>query len=1227
MNMFDIVIESLRSIVVAMLLFLLWRRGRKESLSIHAGWREILCGVVLVLLASVLDITDNFPALNKFVIIGDTRTEAFLEKVVGYLGGYILLFIGFWRWIFLAAELEETHAYLQVKETYFRALVETSTDWIWAVDDKGRYRYASPRVTDLLGYSPEEVIGLTPFDFMPSEEADRVGALFARIAATQRPFFLLENICLHKDGHSVVLETSGIPLFDQAGCFIGYQGVDRDITERIQKERLLRESEARFRALFDGSDLGMIVADIQTHRFVDVNPAICTMLGYTRAELLTKGIEHIHPPENLPRVLEIFDRQVRGDMHVASDIPVLRQNGSVFHADISVSKLKIDGEFCMAGIFTDITKRRQTEEALRKSEKSLHRAQEVAHVGSWVLDIPGDHIQWSDETYRIFGIPPGTPLTLERFADCIHPDDRENVLATWDAALRGARYDIEHRILVADQTRWVRECGEVDFSPEGTARLGIGSVQDITERKLTEEALRATNEVLRSVIENAPVRVFWKDRDSRYLGCNTAFAHDAGLDTPQETIGATDFDMVWKAQAEMYRADDRIVMDSDCSKLGFEEPQTTPDGKLIWLRTSKVPLRDAQQQVYGVLGIYEDITERKRILDELEHYRQQLEQLVEERTADLRTAHNRLVDTQFAMDSVGIGIQWLDFQSGRIFYVNRFAASSLGYTQEEMLQLHVWDIDPNLSKESFSELRESIRQQKFAEHETVHRAKDGHDTPVEVSVYYQDSSDDRPARFIAFVKDISQRKAAEYILIQAKETAEAANRAKTLFLSNMSHELRTPLNAILGFSQLLARDERITDDQRQNIATINRAGNHLLSLINDVLEISRIEAGRTTVQNENFDLTETLAIIQEMVRLRTEQKGLTFSVEKKGALPQFVKGDAHHLRQVLINLLANAVKYTDHGQIGLHLIPQGDRILFEVTDTGCGIAAEDLSHIFHAFYQTENGIAKGEGTGLGLTISQEFVRLMGGTIHVTSEPGRGSKFAFSIPLPQTDSPTVTPARTRVLSLAPNQASVRVLVTEDNDDNRSLLVLLLQNAGFEVHAAANGREAVQTFQSWQPDFIWMDMRMPVMNGYAATEAIRALPGGAGVKIVALTASAFHEDREAILAAGCDDLLGKPFDQDRIFQLMGQQLHLEYSYSHVDPDSASNSNKTVLDLTEVAADLRAEMRKAAEELDVEACQEIVERLRVLAPSAAANLDKLLQDFNFDRILTELDRHVMK
>ena len=461
---------------------------------------------------------------------------------------------------------------------------------------------------------------------------------------------------------------------------------------------------------------------------------------------------------------------------------------------------------------------------------------------------------------------------------------------------------------------------------------------------------------------------------------------------------------------------------------------------------------------------------------------------------------------------------------------------------------------------------------------------------------------------------------AERDLLRARDAAEAANHAKSVFLANMSHELRTPLNAILGFAELMARDESVPAGQRHNLETIARSGHHLLTLINDILEISKIEAGRLTLQPAPCDLIELVETVVEAMELRARQAGLAVGLHMTAAVPHYIRTDAGKLRQILINLLANAVKFTPHGSVDLDVgVNVGDMpmLVFVVRDTGVGIAADELESIFRPFYQTEQGARASEGTGLGLTIARQYAQLLGGELTATSELGAGSVFTLRLPVAVAESAVQTPPLHRVLGVADGQPRWRVLIVEDRPDNQRLLEQLMQRVGFETHIANNGEEALAAFTSWHPDFIWMDMRMPVMDGYEATRRVRALPGGHLVKIAALTASAFREDRESILVAGCDEVLAKPLEEEKLFDVMERLLGVRFRYAAVGT-AGEAAAAAALDLTQLPAALCHELARAARQLDVEATQIAIDRIRGSDSALAEELTALLRSYRFDRIL---------
>ncbi len=469
---------------------------------------------------------------------------------------------------------------------------------------------------------------------------------------------------------------------------------------------------------------------------------------------------------------------------------------------------------------------------------------------------------------------------------------------------------------------------------------------------------------------------------------------------------------------------------------------------------------------------------------------------------------------------------------------------------------------------------------------------------------------------------------------QAEEAAQVANQAKSTFLANMSHELRSPLNAILGFAQILTRSQQLDKENQQNVGIISRSGEHLLSLINQVLDLSKIEAGRTTLNENHFDFYRLLDDLGDMFHLKADDKRLQLLFEREPSVPQYLYTDEVKVRQVLINLLNNALKFTNEGGITVRInaktietdLKQQQRsvIEFEVEDTGPGIASDELDELFTAFVQTEVGKQSQEGTGLGLPISRKFVQIMGGDMLVSSEVGRGTTFQFQIQCQLSEATHIKlPAQEkRVIALAPNQPRYRILIVDDKWSSRQLLIKLLNPLGFELKEAENGQEAIDIWDEWQPHLIWMDMRMPVMDGYEAIQQIRAHTKGQATAIVALTASVLEEERALVLDAGCDDFLRKPFKEADIFDLMHKHIGVNYVYedSGDAADSSNDDEETKLEnlkteIVQLPSELSAELQEVAEAADLEAILPIIEVIGENNKPLAKTLTQLVNAFRFD------------
>lgn len=461
----------------------------------------------------------------------------------------------------------------------------------------------------------------------------------------------------------------------------------------------------------------------------------------------------------------------------------------------------------------------------------------------------------------------------------------------------------------------------------------------------------------------------------------------------------------------------------------------------------------------------------------------------------------------------------------------------------------------------------------------------------------------------------------------AKEAADAANIAKSTFIATMSHELRTPLNAILGFSELLSLDESLTAKQKETLAIINRSGAHLLSMINDVLDISKIEAGRLILDIQAFDLIDLLHDIGEMISVRAATKKLEFVLDIAPNIARFIKADSGKLRQVLINLLGNAIKFTHQGKVILRADTQSVAsvittvLTIEVIDTGIGIPEQELADLFHPFVQLVQKKSDTEGTGLGLAISESLINLMGGHISVSSVFGEGSIFKIELPIVLASASDIIEHKVfqRVVGLAPDQPTCRLLVVDDNADNRLLLVTLLTNMGFQVREAENGEQAIRLFEQWQPALCWMDMRMPNTDGYAATTKIRQLKGGDKVKIIALTASAFKEQHTHIINAGCDAVLHKPFHIPDICATLTKYLGVNFEYQETTTPVALATGEISIEMfSKLSPIVRQQLHEAALNLDTEETARIIALIHNTLPDIADYLQTLAQTYQFEQLI---------
>jgi two-component system, sensor histidine kinase and response regulator len=726
------------------------------------------------------------------------------------------------------------------------------------------------------------------------------------------------------------------------------------------------------------------------------------------------------------------------------------------------------------------------------------------------------------------------------------------------------------------------------------------------DRAVAETALLESEQKYRILVETSLNMIWSLDIEGRYTFVNQAVKRIYGYE-PKAMIGRlfTDFsppeqrELDWQLFQDVLRGDPCVHQESK---------QIGRYGRNIYLTFNANLLKDSQGNIIGVTGTANDITDRKLYEQALQR-RSEQDSLLSNIS---RTLLNSDLETAIAFTLEGIGkfikadrvcifkyfdgdrfsmtYEWCDDSiepaietSKNLFFVN------YPWLQKKLLPGKPFQIEnietlpPEAVAEKFALQSRNIKS--LLNIPLIYGEKIvgciGLDSVHSYQIWTAD--DINLLRLVGeLISSVQARYNAEEQLKEAKEAAEVANHAKSEFLANMSHELRTPLNAILGFAQLMNRDESLDRDLKENLEIIHNSGEHLLNLINDILDMSKIEAGKISFQENSFDLHNLLRSLIDLFDIKASDKNLKLVLDTTENLPQHISTDESKLRQVLINLLSNAIKFTKQGSVTLRVREQGTikageageaeeageamgknsssvspipytptpKILtFEVEDTGAGIAAEEIESIFKPFVQSEVGIKSSGGTGLGLPISQKFVRLMGGELDVMSKPNQGSIFQFSIPVRFTEVAAISKqqSRLKVIGIVPGQPKYRLLLVDDKWESRKLLTQLLAPIDFEVKEAENGQQAIDLWFDWEPHLIFMDMQMPVINGYEATQKIKSHLKGQATVIIALTASALENEKAVILSLGCDGFIRKPFREAEIFSAIAEHLGVQYIYT--------------------------------------------------------------------------------
>ncbi len=780
----------------------------------------------------------------------------------------------------------------------------------------------------------------------------------------------------------------------------------------------------------------------------------------------------------------------------------------------------------------------------------------------------------------------------------LHPDDYAGVVESiQESAKTLAPWQHEYRVKFEDGTIHSLLGNALPELENDGSVLWHGFITDITEHKKAEMELAESRERYRGLSEASFEAIFFSEK-GLCIEQNQAAEAMFGYTTEEATVR---YGTEWIVPEFREMVMDKMIT-------GYEKPYEAvalrKDGTTFpcVLRGKMMHFKGRNIRVTSLT----DITDRKKAEQEVNRVAARL---------------------ALAAKAGGVGIWDYDIANNILVWDDQMFAI-YGVAKENFTGAYeAWlrGIHPDDMERGDAEIRMAIHGEQ--EFNTEFRVcwPDGsvHNIRALATVQHDDSG--IPQRMVGTNWDITEQKKTEEMLIKAREVAETANKTKSTFLASMSHEIRTPLNSIIGFSQLLSRDRQLSDSQREYNSIVIRAGEHLLSLINDILELSKMEAGRLELNPVNFDLHSLLNGIRMMFTEPARSKHLRFIFEMADDIPRYVVADESKLRRLFINLIGNALKFTDEGSIGVHIhFKNGtdgkDSLSVIIHDSGPGIPEIDLSNLFKRFEQTDSGINKGSGTGLGLALSRELAILMGGNVTVTSKVGQGSEFTFNVELKAGNAePDVVRITRRVNSIDAGQEVYRILIVDDNEINLSVSVKLLKILGFETQEAVNGAEALVKFEQWNPHLVLMDMQMPVMDGYEATRLIKSTDRGKLTPVIALTASLFDEDRKKLLASGLDGCILKPFRENELLGVIGKALGIKYIYDETRmpftqkpyPDLDEPIEK---EITKLPDDLVMQMKDAASSANIDLLIKLISGIEPENSELANRLMDLVNNYDY-------------
>ncbi|HEX5229654.1 MAG TPA: PAS domain S-box protein [Bryobacteraceae bacterium] len=1050
---------------------------------------------------------------------GTFYTEEMQITPVQGASGEIVSFIAIKRDVSTRRAAEEAQRFLA-------AIVESSLDAILSLTLDGVVLTWNRAAESVFGYSAAEIVGKRASILVPPERHFGLAHLLAE-AAEGRSVPHHEGLSVRKDGCKIHVEVAVCPIRNPAGEVTAGSFIIRDITERKKAE----EAQALLASIVEYSDDAIDAVDLNGN-VVTWNRAAETLLGYSAEEMIGKNIRGLAPGGNseLDRCLGIIKKGERvprfHTVHRA-------KNGQVIDVSVAVSPIRNSaGEVVGASaIVHDIGPRLLAERRLRESEGLFREIFAHAPFGMCVGSFDGRFLQVNEQLCQMLGYSEDE-LLGRTVRDISHPDDVEASFAR----LRQLRSD-PSKPLEAEK-RYIHRAGHVVWGriklapvqdSSGKPEYMVVHVEDISERKRTEEALKESEERFRNIADSSPSMLWVADAKGSVEFMSRKLLEFGGT-TLEQSNGAQWVRFLHPDDAVSYVEAFRAAV-RDRAVFRTETRVRRYDGEWRWLGSYATPRFSPSGEFLGHVGLSSDITERLKSEQALRASEEKFRQLAE----NVRDVFWMVPPAADEMLYISPAYEQVWERTCESLYVNPMSWAQATHP-DDAVKVH----------EMF------LRQIQGEAVESIYRivTPSGGEKWIRDRAFPIRDQDGQLVRIAGIAEEITENKRHEAELIQAREGAEAANRAKSRFLANMSHEIRTPMNGVIGMLQLLLTTE-LSAEQQHYVSVAQSSGRALLTLIDDILDLSKIEAGKIVLENLNFTLRDTVAEVDHLFRAQAQVKGLQFTSRIAADLPAQLSGDANRLRQVLLNLTYNAIKFTDQGAVTLdasldRLEGGKAAVRFTIADTGIGIRPEEAARLFSPFTQADASTTrKYGGSGLGLAICKQLVEMMGGTIGVQSEVGRGSRFwftaVFGVPASVQPALAARPqARPRLaVETASITRSVRILVAEDNAINRDVALAQLQKLGIGADAVANGEEAVAAVERGGYDLVLMDCQMPVLDGFEATRRIRG-SARAAIPIVAVTADAMPSDQERCLREGMNDYIAKPVDVNRLSAVLARWL---------------------------------------------------------------------------------------